>query len=177
MINKKLRQWKWGNEQKMGVFFLGLKIHKVLWFNIIYKHSKCVNVILSFCHFVIFHVALGGYIGGVGVSFIYLYIIYYIYYILYISRPRKIEKMTKWQNDKMTNSMQSPFLGGYSWKDDWNTISCAIRAKSCEFISVTHARVPRSSVSWKKHETFFCTSIDEGVSHVLPLHRFYCLTF
>ena len=49
----------------------------------------------SFCHFVIFHVALGGYIGGVGVSFIYLYIIYYIYYILYISRPRKIEKMTK----------------------------------------------------------------------------------
>ena len=148
MINKKLRQWKWGNEQKMGVFFLGLKIHKVLWFNIICKHSKCVKrhfVILSFRHF---SCCVGGLYRGSRSKF-YIFIYYlYIYYILYISRPRKIEKMTKWQNDKMTNSMQSPFLGGYSWKDDWNTISCAIRAKSCEFISVTHARVPRSSVRW-----------------------------
>ncbi len=38
---------------------------------------------------------------------------------------------------------KTSFLGGYSWKDDWNTLSCVIRAKSCEFTSVTHARVPR----------------------------------
>ncbi len=41
----------------------------------------------SFCHFVIFHVALGGYIGGVGVSFIYLYIA--------VLENRKNGKMTK----------------------------------------------------------------------------------
>ena len=67
----------------MGVYFLGLKIHKMLWFNIIYKHSKCIKrhfVILSFRHF---SCCVGGLYRGSRSKFYIFILYYYIYYIYY----------------------------------------------------------------------------------------------